>query len=49
MGMSPMDGLDDLRVLENYIPYDMSGAQKKLVQGGDEDGAEQDAVQDGAV
>ena len=32
LGMSPMDGLDELRVLENYIPYDMSAFQKKLVQ-----------------
>lgn len=30
MGMSPLDGLDELRVLENYIPYFMSGMQKKL-------------------
>lgn len=30
IGMSPKDGLDELRILENYIPYDMSGAQKKL-------------------
>ena len=35
IGMSPRDGLDELRVLENYIPYDMSGLQKKLVQEGD--------------
>lgn len=32
MGMSPKDGLDELRVLENYIPYEMSAYQKKLVQ-----------------
>ena len=32
IGMSPKDGLDELRVLENYIPYEMSGLQKKLVQ-----------------
>lgn len=32
IGMSPKDGLDELRVLENYIPYEMSGMQKKLVQ-----------------
>ena len=32
--MSPRDGLDELRILENYIPYDMSGQQKKLVQEG---------------
>lgn len=30
LGMSPLDGLDELRVLENYIPYYMSGMQKKL-------------------
>lgn len=32
IGMSPREGLDELRILENYIPYDMSGNQKKLVQ-----------------
>ena len=32
IGMSPKQGLDELRVLENYIPYQMSGAQKKLIQ-----------------
>lgn len=32
VGMSPMEGLDELRVLENYIPYDMAALQKKLVQ-----------------
>ena len=32
LGMSPLDGLDDLTVLENYIPMDMMGLQKKLVQ-----------------
>lgn len=35
IGMSPADGLDEFRVLENYIPYDMAGLQKKLIQGGD--------------
>lgn len=35
MGMSPLNGLDELRVLENYIPYDMAGQQKKLIQEGD--------------
>mgnify|MGYP002522131915 CR=1 FL=1 len=35
LGMSPLDGLDELRVLENYIPFDMAGMQKKLV-GSDE-------------
>jgi len=34
LGMSPRDGLDELRILENYIPYDMSGQQKKIVQEG---------------
>ena len=33
IGMSPADGLDEFRVLENYIPYDMAALQKKLVQG----------------
>lgn len=32
LGMSPMDGLDELKVLENFIPMDMIGAQKKLLQ-----------------
>lgn len=32
LGMSPAEGLDEYRVLENYIPYDMSGFQKKLIQ-----------------
>lgn len=43
LGLSPRDGLDELRVLENYIPYEMSAYQKKLIQGGgtkDEDGTE---------
>ena len=35
IGMSPREGLDELRILENYIPYDMSGNQKKLVQEGE--------------
>lgn len=35
IGMSPREGLDELRILENYIPADMSGAQKKLVQEGE--------------
>ena len=33
LGMSPREGLDELRILENYIPADMSGNQKKLIQG----------------
>ena len=32
MGMSPREGLNELKILENYLPYDMSGLQKKLVQ-----------------
>ena len=32
IGFTPREGLDDLRILENYIPYDMSGQQKKLIQ-----------------
>lgn len=32
LGMSPKDGLDELRILENYIPWDMSALQGKLVQ-----------------
>lgn len=34
IGMSPIDGLDELRILENYIPFGMIGDQAKL-QGGD--------------
>lgn len=37
IGMSPVEGLDEFRILENYIPYDMSGLQTKLVQKGDND------------
>ena len=33
IGMSPAEGLDEYLILENYIPYDMSGKQKKLIQG----------------
>lgn len=33
----PPAGLKEYRVLENYIPADMSGAQKKLIQEGGED------------
>ena len=36
MGMSQLEGLDELRILENYIPSDMIGNQKKLVQEGDD-------------
>lgn len=37
IGMSPREGLDELRILENYIPYDKSGDQKKLIQNGGEE------------
>lgn len=39
IGMDPKEGLDELRILENYLPWDMSGAQKKLIQdeGGSQD------------
>ena len=33
IGMSPLDGLDELRILENYLPIDRLGDQKKLLQG----------------
>ena len=36
IGMSPVDGLDEMRVLENYIGWDYSNKQKKLIQEGDE-------------
>lgn len=32
LGDSPLDGLDELRILENYIPSDRIGDQKKLLQ-----------------
>lgn len=32
LGMSPLDGLDELRILENYIPADRIGDQKKLAE-----------------
>lgn len=30
LGMSPVDGLDEYKVLENYLPIDQSGLQKKI-------------------
>lgn len=39
LNMSPLEGLDELRILENYIPADMIGNQKKLDTGGG-DGAD---------
>lgn len=38
LGDSPMEGLSELVVLENYIPLDKIGDQKKLNQGGGDDG-----------
>lgn len=32
LGMSPAAGLDELKVLENFIPVDKIGDQKKLIQ-----------------
>lgn len=39
LGLDPMDGLDDLVILENYIPRGMIGSQKKL-NGGSDDGTQ---------
>ena len=37
LGMSPLEGLDERVILENYIPAGMIGDQKKLNgNGGDE-------------
>lgn len=35
IGLEPLKDLDELRILENYIPASMSGNQKKLEQGDD--------------
>ena len=35
IGYEPKEGLDELRILENYLPWDMSGKQKKLIQDGE--------------
>ena len=37
--LAPKDGLDELVILENFIPQGMIGEQKKLLQGGTSDGA----------
>ena len=34
VGMSPLDGLDELVMLENYLPTDRLGDQKKLIDPG---------------
>ena len=36
IGFEPREGLDELRILENYLPWNMSGKQKKLIQDGEE-------------
>lgn len=36
VGLSPREGLDELVILENYIPRGMIGDQAKLQQGGDD-------------
>ena len=36
LGLEPLDGLDELVLLENYIPIDRLGDQKKLIQEGGE-------------
>lgn len=36
IGYDPMDGLNELRLLENYLPIDRLGDQKKLIQGEEE-------------
>ena len=37
IGMNQIEGLDELRILENYIPADKIGDQKKLQGGSDEE------------
>ena len=39
IGMEPRDGLDELVMLENYIPTSKLGDQLKLVQGGNKNGS----------
>ena len=36
LGYDPVDGLDKLMVLENFIPLDQSSLQKKIIQEGNE-------------
>lgn len=38
LGLEPVDGLSEYKVLENYIPIDKSGDQLKLIQDGGADG-----------
>ncbi len=37
VGLAPREGMDELLTLENYIPTDQLGDQKKLVEGGEPD------------
>ncbi len=39
MGLDPLDGLDELVILENYIPQGMIADQKKLSGGGEDNGS----------
>lgn len=38
IGLQPKEGLEELVILENYIPVGMIGDQKKLIQNGGENG-----------
>ena len=38
LGLSPMEGLSELVILENYIPLGNIGDQAKLIGGGDDEG-----------
>ena len=42
MGFTPKEGLDELKILENYIPGDMSGDQKKLNESNKSDESKSD-------
>ncbi len=42
IGMSPLEELDELKILENFIPMDMVGDQKKLKGGGGDAGGNED-------
>lgn len=37
LGYDPMEGLNELHVLENYLPIDRLGDQKKLIEGSQEE------------
>ncbi len=39
IGLDPLSGLDNLVILENYIPQEMIGDQKKLQEGGSDNGS----------